>query len=65
MTRRRRTADPLTLVATLDGIPAWLLARVCSAIAVNGVLSFGLTTAVQPAAKAGPFRYLFGRRAEW
>jgi hypothetical protein len=42
-----------TSCSTPDGIPAWL-ARVCSAIAVSGVLSFGLTRAVQPAAKAGP-----------
>jgi hypothetical protein len=38
---------------TPDGIPAWM-ASVCSAIAVSGVLSLGLTKAVQPAAKAGP-----------
>lgn len=42
-----------TSCSTCGGIPAWS-ARACSAIAVSGVLSFGLTRVVQPVAKAGP-----------
>jgi hypothetical protein len=53
MTLQEDRRSTYTSCNTPDGIPAWL-ARVCSAIAVNGVLSFGLTMAVQPAAKAGP-----------